>query len=568
MKSEKTESLKMPKSNRRTSKVSQGNGTATAGDELAAIFRHSMLWTPERLAASAWLEHVPFAFWLVDVLRPATIVELGTHTGVSYSSFCQAVKTLGLSTRCYAVDTWKGDEHAGVYGEEIYNDLLEFNGRHYSAFSRLVRSTFDDALLHFEDGTIDLLHIDGFHTYEAVRHDFESWLPKLSSNAVIILHDTNVRENNFGVFRLWSEIASGHTTFTFLHGHGLGVLGLGRVYPEPLRTFFNANLNSQLSGSIREIFSTVGRSIGLSYERSVLDQTLAELDRELGRLRDLLADRDVNIAVLTRKLVERETRVAVLDGTLAERDREQGVLRDTLAGRDANITVLTRKLIEREAALVVLDQTLANRDRELATLRVALTERDTSVAAVQSMVLALRSSTSWRITAPIRWAKKLLGRFRYSAAGDLLRFGSPAGKIPAISLLSIIRRIAREKIYLLARRIFNRLPISKHLSGRIKARAVRWRIVQYLNPSLASLIPPRGATAFPPEFASWIKANEPSVEDWKQMTGDEFAHRPLVSIIVPVYKVPSHILAEALESIAQQSYPNWEACIEIGRAHV
>src|SRR5215475_12672954 len=90
---------------------------------LSSIFRPSMLWTPEREAASAWIEHVPFAFWLVDVLRPRKIVELGTYNGVSYSAMCQAVKTLGMATSCFAIDTWKGDEHAGFYEEDVYRDF-------------------------------------------------------------------------------------------------------------------------------------------------------------------------------------------------------------------------------------------------------------------------------------------------------------------------------------------------------------------------------------------------------------------------------------------------------------
>jgi hypothetical protein len=49
---------------------------------------------------SGWLEHVPFGMFMIDLLRPKVLVELGTHVGVSYSAFCQAVKQLGLDTRC------------------------------------------------------------------------------------------------------------------------------------------------------------------------------------------------------------------------------------------------------------------------------------------------------------------------------------------------------------------------------------------------------------------------------------------------------------------------------------
>src|SRR3974377_1788782 len=78
-------------------------------------------WRPSRTGvSSAWYGHIPFAHWIVRIAKPRTLVELGTQNGVSYSAFCEAVVRNGFDTRCYAVDTWKGDDQAGLYGEEVY----------------------------------------------------------------------------------------------------------------------------------------------------------------------------------------------------------------------------------------------------------------------------------------------------------------------------------------------------------------------------------------------------------------------------------------------------------------
>ena len=175
-----------------------------------------------RYFGEAWSMHLPFAWDLIRELQPQIFVELGVYRGESYFGFCQSVAEHGLATRCYGVDTWRGDIHMGSYGPEIGGEVEQYN-RRYSSFSKLLKMTFDEALSDFADDTIDLLHIDGGHQYEEVKHDFESWLPKLSKRSIVLLHDVTVKEADFGVWRLWQEIARKGNSFVFQFGHGLGL---------------------------------------------------------------------------------------------------------------------------------------------------------------------------------------------------------------------------------------------------------------------------------------------------------------------------------------------------------
>lgn len=225
----------------------------------------AMFIEPARLAPSAWTGHVPFAAWLTAVSRPDVFVELGTQAGMSYAAFCQTVQAQRLPTRCYAVDTWEGDAHCGAYGEEVYQDFMHFNAQHFASFSVLLRARFDDAVASFENGSVDLLHIDGLHTYEAVRHDFETWRPKLSTRATVLFHDTAVRSMNFGVWRYWSEIAPAYPHFAFDHASGLGVLQVGKHMPAELRQLYEVRQDAERAQCVKDVFSALGDALVRRY---------------------------------------------------------------------------------------------------------------------------------------------------------------------------------------------------------------------------------------------------------------------------------------------------------------
>ncbi|MDP9728647.1 hypothetical protein J2S04_001597 [Alicyclobacillus tengchongensis] len=172
----------------------------------------------------AWIGHRWFAYDLVSYCRPRKIVELGTHLGVSFFSFCQAVKDNRLNCECIAIDTWCGDAHSGFYTDEIYKIVEKIANDEFSKITRLMRMKFQEALPLISDESIDILHIDGFHTYEAVKNDFEEWLPKIAPEGIVLFHDITVYENEFGVYQLWDELKKEYPSIEFRHSNGLGVL--------------------------------------------------------------------------------------------------------------------------------------------------------------------------------------------------------------------------------------------------------------------------------------------------------------------------------------------------------
>ena len=430
---------------------------------------------------SAWLGHIPFAAWIIQEVAPQTFVELGTHHGHSYFAFCQAVVEARLRTQCFAVDTWGGDPQTGYYGEEVFARAKTHNERNYKHFSRFLRMPFDDAVAHFADGSIDLLHIDGLHSYEAVRHDFETWLPKLAPGAVVLLHDTAMRAPGFGVHRFWGELIDSYPRhIEFQHACGLGVLQIGGG---PIC----ANLKWLMQDAHERVdvlryFEALGARQEERFALDSLRNHSKGLEDEIERLR-----------------------------------AEVGGHKSALDLADVRIT----NLVERER----------NKDATISTLRQEIERQEAHIR-------ALYTSTSWRLTQPLREMRAWLARIRDVGTHAIIWVRGRGGLQKAI-----------------------RVTISTYRAHGLKG--LRAKARSAVRKGCSGPVPGSDGNDRN-DYAAWLTKYDCGTDEWRRaMRRDiEFFDRPpLVSVIMPTYNSNHKWLREAIASVQAQVYPYWELCI-------
>jgi GT2 family glycosyltransferase len=493
-----------------------------------------ILESPRRLTVtSAWTEHIPFAMLLVDLVRPGMIVELGTHAGDSYCAFCQAVQTLEVQARCFAVDTWKGDPHAGEYGPEVLDDLRGHHDYQYGRFSSLIQATFDEAVRQFEDGSIDILHIDGYHTYEAVRHDFATWLPKVSPRGLVLLHDTNVRTEGFGIWRFWAEVSQRYPHFEFTHGHGLGVLSVGAEEPPALRAF-------------RESFAADGWIPTLFFDLGQRLSWQTDSKRAWVAAQEAVLRKDADITELQGGIRRQQEALVAKDQTLAA---QQAALDEKDAGLSAHEAAMEQQratLVNQQEILERKDADLVLRDRALEEREAAIAERDAIIVAGNAQLAAVQ--------------------------GELDRIRQRAGYRALETTIRHVDRVApwstRRRQVVLAGSKLARVMLSEGAGGVAR----RLPSIRRWGPELLTVakLPQPEAVPPPPgqepslsdEYQAWLRRHAPTAAELEaqRAAARSFAYQPKISIVMPVYNTKPEWLREAVESVRAQTYANWELC--------
>ena len=432
---------------------------------LSSCISPPSFWSPIWMRLdSGWLEHAPFAFWLVDALRPRLIVELGRGCGCSFAAFCQAVKDLNIDCRCYGIERRHDDGDQMPADESAFRAISDQIDLHYKSFARLIRLDCESVQPTLQGQSVDLLHIDSDQTYDELRADYMSWRPHLARSAIVLIHNINAPERNPSAARLWNELCTEHRHFQFLHRRGLGVLGVGDDFSEPIEALFRSARDADAAVKIRYMYTRLGSIISNQASRADLEAYEAQiakleltLGQQLNRVSYLTAVKTKLDTELKAVRAENSARVAELQKTNdrissyqaeigrlnADIDRlnadlaaqhaqsdglqaEIGALMADLQKINADVAAYRAELgrlnadgdslnadlaAQRaqsdglRAEIGELHRQIAERAAKMETLQ---RERDSDRRQWQSML----TSWSWRVAAPLRAMSKIIARVR------------------------------------------------------------------------------------------------------------------------------------------------------------
>ncbi len=238
-----------------------------------------------------------------------------------------------------------------------------------------------------------------------------------------------------------------------------------------------------------------------------------------------------------------------------------------VGNRDTIIANLNREVGNRDTIIVDLNQEVGNRDTIIVDLNQEVGNRDTIIASLSEVVKgrdeqiqSMLSSTSWRITVPLRDIKTFFLRCM-SVTSLKKRKQNPDSFFKrnikrthvALSLLSNFRSYSGG--ILPATYKVLRVLIREGWSGFVK------RVLILQAQSGVSVDQARLHEA--EAYKSYITAMEPQEKDLEAMavSAASLAYRPKFSIVVPVYNVEAKWLTRFIESVLSQTYQDWELCI-------
>lgn len=318
---------------------------------------------PRYLEGSGFLRHLPFLFWLTDMIRPRSFVQIGDLDAVPYFGICQAMDRLDLESRCTGIRLDKAVSEAA----ERYNDDI------YGEFSALRSATVEAATGGMADKSVDLLLVDRVPDEALIAALMRSWPRRLSSRAVVALHGTRGDGYMSGpALEFIENIRATYPTFTLEGSEGLTVVLYGASRNDRLQRLADLKPGQLGFSEARMVFRRLGDTSHFEWESRRADGAEKAAASRAKAAESRLADAEARLKEMTEAFEERASQAAGAQARVYRLETEAEEAERQRAEREARLVELTDETTVLKQTLKAAEQALseerATKDARIAEL--------------------------------------------------------------------------------------------------------------------------------------------------------------------------------------------------------
>jgi glycosyltransferase involved in cell wall biosynthesis len=198
----------------------------------------------------------------------------------------------------------------------------------------------------------------------------------MSERGVILLHDTQIKTEKFGVWQLMEQIKDRYLSMEFRHGNGLGIVCTGSMVNDDFLKFIK---NAKDDTFIHNLFENLGKKVLFGQLNDRLAIELNHLKQALNANENELIQQKKLAAIKENEIIRAESEIKALHKKIQEKDH-----------------LITKHINETE-----------NNRNEMNKLLETIND-------LNLVTSKLIHSFSWRITKPLRLLKRYLKKFNYS----------------------------------------------------------------------------------------------------------------------------------------------------------
>ncbi len=387
----------------------------------------AIFWQPRHVTRSPLLVHLPYLFWLVESGRPRRIVQVGLGDGVGFMAFCQAVDKLDATGSCLGITT---------PDTSFPDDMRRAHAEYYSEFSAILQHDDTDGMRAAARAPIDMLVLDAQLTETMIAKLQARWMPSLSERAVVVVLNPEAHATSEEARDFLRDIADSADRVAQPAGRsGPRTILAGRSVPERLARLAQLDSAGRDALIVEQVFGRLGQAIEQESRAAAQASALESSRQKLDALTETLGEREDDLAQTRAQLKRSETTLVSQEETINTiqsqlfdlRENEKGTLaqlqavqkeRDEAFGECDRIRAQLEEAQEKRQGFYAQntelkakrDSLITERDARVKDIAVLTKDYDKKIKALERRIALMESSTSWRITAPIRAAIRLVSR--------------------------------------------------------------------------------------------------------------------------------------------------------------